>query len=180
LFFGNDAGQITASDHARYFRCIEIKDYFQETDAGILDALMYLPVEYVVTSSFTAMDKQSAIKALDDQIDKLEMTDDAAKSLLADLKVGLDMVSSGYISFGKSHQTLVVFADSPERLVKDTNIVTSTLEDLGLIVTYSTLSLGAAYFAQLPGNYTLRPRLSTLSSLNFAEMESFHNFFSGK
>ncbi|STL49328.1 putative Pilx3-4/VirB3-4 protein, putative conjugal transfer protein [Escherichia coli] len=134
---------------------------------------MYLPVEYVVTSSFTAMDKQSAIKALDDQIDKLEMTDDAAKSLLADLKVGLDMVSSGYISFGKSHQTLVVFADSPERLVKDTNIVTSTLEDLGLIVTYSTLSLGAAYFAQLPGNYTLRPRLSTLSSLNFAEMESF-------
>ncbi|MCQ6635980.1 hypothetical protein NO375_23705, partial [Escherichia coli] len=43
--------------------------------------------------------------------------------------------------FGKSHQTLVVFADSPERLVKDTNIVTSTLEDLGLIVIYSTLSL---------------------------------------
>lgn len=34
--------------------------------------------------------------------------------------------------------------------MKDTNIVTSTLEDLGLIVTYSTLSLGAAYFAQLP------------------------------
>ncbi len=87
LFFGNDAGQITASDHARYFRCIEIKDYFQETDAGIFDALMYLPVEYVQTSSFTPIDKQSAIKALDDQIDKLEMTDDAAKSLLADLKV---------------------------------------------------------------------------------------------
>ncbi len=88
---------------------------------------MYLPVEYVQTSSFTPIDKQSAIKALDDQIDKLEMTDDAAKSLLADLKVGLDMVSSGYISFGKSHQTLIVYADSPERLVKDTNIVTTTL-----------------------------------------------------
>lgn len=180
LFFGNDAGQITASDHARYFRCIEIKDYFQETDAGIFDALMYLPVEYVFTSSFTTMDKQASIKALDDQIDKLEMTDDAAKSLLADLHVGLDMVSSGYNSFGKSHQTLIVFADTPERLVKDTNIVTTTLEDLGLIITYSTLSLGAAYFAQLPGNYNLRPRLCTLSSLNFAEMESFHNFFTGK
>ncbi|NJF84463.1 conjugal transfer protein, partial [Salmonella enterica subsp. enterica serovar Anatum] len=50
--------------------------------------------------------------------------------------------------------------------------------DLRLIVTYSTLSLVAAYFAQLPGNYTLRPRLSTLSSLNFAEMHSFHYFFS--
>ncbi|EPU1275845.1 VirB3 family type IV secretion system protein [Escherichia coli] len=180
LFFGNDAGQITASQNARYFRSIEIKDYFQETDAGIFDALMYLPVEYVFTSSFTSMDKQAAVKALDDQIDKLELTDDAAKSLLADLRVGLDMVSSGYNSFGKCHQTLIVFADTPERLVKDTNIVTTTLEDLGLIVTYSTLSLGAAFFSQLPGNYNLRPRLSMLSSLNFAEMESFHNFFHGK
>jgi type IV secretion system protein VirB4 len=34
--------------------------------------LMYLPVEYVQTSSFTPIDKQSAIKALDDQIDKLK------------------------------------------------------------------------------------------------------------
>ncbi len=108
---------------------------------------MYLPVEYVFTSSFTSMDKQAAVKALDDQIDKLELTDDAAKSLLADLRVGLDMVSSGYNSFGKCHQTLIVFADTPERLVKDTNIVTTTLEDLGLIVTYSTLSLGAAAFS---------------------------------
>lgn len=156
LFFGNDAGQITASDNARYFRCIEIKDYFQETDAGIFDALMYLPVEYVLTSSFTAMDRQAAIKALDDQIDKLEMTDDAAKSLLADLKVGLDMVSSGYTSFGKCHQTLIVYADTPERLVKDTNIVTTTLEDLGLIVTYSTISLRVRR-KEIPGVTTLSP-----------------------
>ncbi len=41
--------------------------------------------------------------------------------------------------------------------MKDTNIVTSTLEDLGLIVTYSTLSLGAAYFAQLPGKLYASP-----------------------
>ncbi len=39
------------------------------------------------------------------------------------------MVSSGYISFGKSHQTTVVFADSPG-VCENTNIVTSTLEDL--------------------------------------------------
>ncbi|STF64251.1 putative Pilx3-4/VirB3-4 protein, putative conjugal transfer protein [Escherichia coli] len=83
------------------------------------------------------------------------------------------MVSSGYIIFREIASDPGCLCGFTERLVKDTNIVTSTLEDLGLIVTYSTLSLGAAYFAQLPGNYTLRPRLSTLSSLNFAEMESF-------
>ncbi len=63
--------------------------------------------------------------------------------------------------------------------MKKIRIVTTTLEDTGLIVTYSTLS-GCCLFLSVAGNYNLRPRLSMLSSLNFAEMESFHNFFHGK
>ncbi|EOI3591734.1 VirB3 family type IV secretion system protein [Proteus mirabilis] len=180
LFFGGDAGQISISEPMRYFRMIEIKDYFQNTEAGIFDALMYLPVEYTLTTSFTALNKRDAVKKLDDQREKLEMTDDAAKSQITDLEVAVDMVSSGYLSMGYSHFTLCVFADSPDELVKNTNMITNTLQNLGLIISYSTLSLGAAFFSQLPGNYTLRPRLSILSSLNYAEMECFHNFFTGK
>ncbi|EBB7895780.1 VirB3 family type IV secretion system protein [Escherichia coli] len=180
LFFGNDAGQVSAGDDARYFRVIEIKDYFQNTETGIFDALMFVPVEYVLTTSFTSLKKRESIKRLDDQIEKLALTNDAAESQMEALTVGLDMLSSGFISFGQSSFSLMVYADSPDELVKNSNMVTNILQDLGLIVTYSTLSLGAAYFAQLPANYTLRPRLSMISSLNFVEMESFHNFFSGK
>ncbi|MBQ0656053.1 VirB3 family type IV secretion system protein [Proteus mirabilis] len=180
IFFGGDAGQISISEPMRYFRIIEIKDYFQDTESGIFDSLMYMPVEYTLTTSFTPLDKREAIQKLDDQREKLEMTDDAAKSQITDLEVAVDMVSSGYLSMGHSHLTLCVFADSPDELVKNTNMVTGALQDLGLILSYSTLSLGAAFFSQLPGNYTLRPRLSILSSLNYAEMECFHNFFTGK
>lgn len=180
LFFGNDAGQIGAGDDARYFRILEIKDYFQNTETGIFDALMYLPVEYVLTTSFTSMKKREAVKRLDDQLDKLEMTDDAAKSQMDALTVGVDMLSSGFISFGLSSFTLTVYADSPDELVANSNILTNTLQDMGLIVTNATLSLGAGFFSQLPANYTYRPRLSMISSLNFVEMECFHNFFSGK
>ena len=34
--------------------------------------------------------------------------------------------------------------------------------------------------AQLPGNYNLRPRAGELSSLNFVELASLHNFYPGK
>ncbi|MEX9225588.1 VirB3 family type IV secretion system protein [Providencia rettgeri] len=180
IFFGGDAGQISISSPMRYFRIIEIKEFFQATEAGIFDSLMYMPVEYTLTTSFTPLGKRDAIKKLDDQREKLEMTDDAAKSQIQDLEVAVDMVSSGYLSMGHSHFTLCVFADSPDELVKNTNMVTDALQNLGLIISYSTLSLGAAFFSQLPGNYTLRPRLSILSSLNYAEMECFHNFFTGK
>ncbi|EJJ8281102.1 VirB3 family type IV secretion system protein [Salmonella enterica] len=180
IFFGQDSGQIGAGENARYFRIIEIKDYFQNTETGIFDALMYLPVEYIVTSSFTCLGRQESIKKLDDQIKLLSSNDDAAKTQIADLEVAQDMVASGLISFGNTHLSLMVLADTPEDLVKDTNIVDNVLKELGLITTYSTLSLAAAFFSQLPAVYELRPRLAAMSSLNYAEMESFHNFFSGK
>ncbi|APG53528.1 TPA: VirB3 family type IV secretion system protein [Klebsiella aerogenes] len=180
VFFGSDSGQLSAGSDARYFRIIEIKDYFQHTESGIFDALMYVPVEYIMTSSFTILRKKESTKRLDDQLDKLVIANDAAVTQQNQLIVGTDMLASGLIAFGNASFSLLVYADSPEELIKNSNMVANILQDLGLVVTYSGLSLGAAYFAQLPANYTLRPRLSMISSLNFVEMESFHNFFSGK
>lgn len=180
VFFGSDSGQTGSGSDATYFRIIEIKDYFQHTESGIFDALMYLPVEFTLTTSFSSVSKQVATKRLDDQLGRLALVNDAAKTQQQQLLVGADMLASGLISFGSAGFSLLVRADTPEQLVNDSNTVAAALQDLGLVVTYSGLSLGAAFFAQLPGNYTLRPRLSMISSLNFAEMESFHNFFSGK
>lgn len=42
------------------------------------------------------------------------------------------------------------------------------------------MSLPAAYFAQLPAVFHLRPRLSPVSNVNFVELASFHNFYQGK
>ena len=180
VFFGNDAAQISAGQDNRYFRSLEIKDYFSNTETGIFDALMHIPVEYVFTSTFETVGRQQAAKAITDQLEKLDMTGDAAESQKEDLLLAQDMLASGLISFGKCHQTLVIYSESPEQLVKDTNIVVNTLQELGLVIAYSTLSLGAAFFAQLPANKRYRPRVSQISSLNFAEMEPFHNIFSGK
>lgn len=86
------------------------------------------------------------------------------------------MLQSGIISFGKYHQTLIVSAPTSEQVIRDTNTLADTLKDLGFIMTLSRESLSAAYLAQLPGVYHLRPRLVPVSSLNYAEMVSFHNF----
>lgn len=180
LFFGSDSGQITAGDNGRYFRIIEIKDYFSKSDTGIFDALMMIPVEYNLVTSFTAVKKRISLNKIDHQIKDLTNAGDAAISQIDDLIVAKDMLVSGLISFGDASFSLLVYGDTPEDLIQKTNIVSDILQDLGLIITFSTLSLGAAFFAQLPGNYTLRPRLSLISSLNYAEMEPFHNFHSGK
>lgn len=96
------------------------------------------------------------------------------------MEVAKDLHGSGVISFGKYHYSLVSYADSPDELTANTNKVMTILEDLGMIVSLSMLSLGAAYLAQFPGVYHLRPRLALMRSQNFVDFESFHDFFFGK
>ena len=45
-----------------------------------------------------------------------------------------------------------------------------------MLVAREDLALEAAFWAQLPGNFTLRPRKSPITSRNLAAMAPFHNF----
>lgn len=180
VYLSQDTGQISSARGRRFFRSIEIKDYCESSETGLMDALAYLPVTYIMTTSFTAMGKQEAQEAIKDKIKKLKSAGDEGASQLEDLEVAKDLHTSGVISFGQFHYSLMIFADSLDALTEQTNSVITLLEDLGLIVALSTLSLGAAYLAQLPGVFHLRPRLALMSSQNFVDFESFHNFFPGK
>lgn len=180
VFFSQSFGQVNSPRGKRFFRSIEIKDYCESSETGLMDALAYLPVTYVMTTSFTALGKQEAQKEINDKIKKLKSAGDEAVSQLTDMMVAKDLHSSGVISFGRFHYSLMVYSDSLDELTEHTNSIVTMMEDLGLIVALSELSLGAAFFAQLPGVFHLRPRLALMSSQNFVDFESFHNFMPGK
>lgn len=180
LFFSGESGQRNTRHGTDFFRSLEIKDYAPESGTGLLDVLMYVPCSYVMTQSFTCMEKDEAQDAVKTAIKRLNSAEDDAVSQQTDLLVALDLLQSGHISFGNYHFSLIVSAPTLDGLVKDTNVIANGLSQAGILSTLSSLSLAAAYFAQMPGVYTLRPRLVPLSSKNFVELASFHNFFSGK
>ncbi|MDT3268703.1 VirB3 family type IV secretion system protein [Pseudomonas amygdali pv. morsprunorum] len=181
VFFGPETGQISVIDKRRFFRSLEIKDVStREIADGMLDVLLYADVEYVMTQSLTLMSKTEALKSISSVQKKLRSVDDEAVSQAEALRLAKDELTSGDISFGNYHFTLFVYADSVERLVKDTNALVASFTDIGLIMTLSTQSLAPAFCAQLPGVFHLRPRLAPISSKNFSELASFHNFYTGK
>src|SRR5699024_6502889 len=63
---------------------------------------------------------------------------------------------------------------------KITNDAFSILENRGFIVSLSNIALDESYFSQLPTNFQFRPRVSLISSLNFAGLNSLHNNPIGK
>lgn len=176
VFFTTDTAECQTVGGSRFFRSLEIKDYSPETATGLLDALLYAESEYVLTQSFTCMARDEAQKHIRLAEKRLTSADDDAISQREELIVLRDLLQSGHVSCGKYHFSLLVSSDSPEQVVKDTNALAQPFADLGIMTTLSTLSLPAAYLAQLPGIYTLRPRLVAVSSQNFADLASLHNF----
>lgn len=176
LFFSTDTGQCSGIDGQTYFRSLEIKDYATETYTGLFDALLYADCDYVLTQSFTCMAKEEARNYIKLTSKRLKSAEDDAISQQEDLIVARDLLQSGHITFGKYHFSLVVSSTDAEQVIRDTNSLAEPMKDLGIITTLSTLSLPAAYLAQLPGVYELRPRLVPVSSQNYADMASLHNF----
>ncbi|SET71089.1 VirB3 family type IV secretion system protein [Kosakonia radicincitans] len=179
-FFTADSGQVNHVDGTTYFRGLEIGEFSPDTGTGILDSMLSAPCDLVITQSYTCMSREESRKRINSTLKRLISSNDDSISQRLDLEVALDLLQSGHIAFGKHHFSLMVFSDSLEQLKEDTGEMSNALNNIGLTPVAATISLPAAFFAQLPGNYTLRPRLGELSSQNFSELTVMHNYFPGK
>lgn len=180
VFFGSDTGQIKTVRGSRFFRSIEIKDFIPETASGVFDALLYSNAEYIATHSFTLMSKSEGLASIRQTEKQMASTEDDAISQFEQLAEAKDELVAGNIAFGKYHYSLIVYADTLADLERDVSNITSTFIDLGFVISFSSLSLPAAFVSQLPGIYHLRPRLAPVSSRNYVELASMHNFYQGK
>jgi type IV secretion system protein VirB4 len=100
-------------------------------------------------------------------------------------------LTSNDFVMGDHHFSLQVLCDVPvddsddsSPRLKELNdhvaLARALLADTGMTVAREDLALEAAFWAQLPGNFPMRPRKAPISSRNFAAMAPFHNFPTGR
>ncbi len=180
IFPSQHTMQLNYNDGTRKFvKAIELKDYPNVSFSGIFDSLMYANVEYTITQSFTPLSKKEARDELTKQQKRLMAAEDDAISQISELSSALDELQSDII-FGEYHFSIVIYADKQNECERIANQIAVVLQDLGFLATQANIALEATYFAQLPANFMLRPRLHTISSKNYASFMALHNFPRGK
>ncbi len=103
------------------------------------------------------------------------------------LRDALDALTSNEFVMGEHHLSLQVQtpwvrpgAGEAERAIgqlqDDVALARSLLADCGMTVAREDLALEAAFWAQLPGAFSWRPRASVITSRNFAAMAPFHDY----
>jgi type IV secretion system protein VirB4 len=181
LSFGGDKLELRHGDRRRYAALVDIKEYADAVEPGILNALLYEASEFIETQSFSILPRREAMRALELQRDQLIASDDVVETQVADMDVALNELGDGQFCMGEYHYSLVVFgedvADAGRRAAQAIGAVG---EASSLQMSPVDLVADAAWFAQMPGNWQWRPRDAKLSSRAFAALASGHNFARGK
>lgn len=182
IFFGKEAFEIRGAktEDVKLGAMLSLKEYCNHTAPGMLDGLLRLPHEFILTQSFEFVPREPVLRTMRRIRRQLESTEQGAHTLEADVGEGIDSAASGINVFGNHHLTVAVTGKSETALNQAVSQIVTEFVNGGNVVVREDVNMEAAYWAQMPGNFHLIARKSLITNQNFAGFASLHNFPSGK
>jgi type IV secretion system protein VirB4 len=160
----------------QYAGILAIQDYPSSTFPGILNGLLSLPFEFVLTQSFTFLSKANAQGRMSRQQARMVNAGDVAESQIADISAALDDLISNRFVMGAHSLSLLVYAEDQKGLNENINAAGSALSHVGIKYAREEAGIAGSFYAQLPGNFGYRVRVGDITSRNFAGFSAFHNY----
>ncbi len=180
-FFGKGGlMSLKGPTRTQYGAIVAIQDYPASTCPGILNELLGMPFEFVLSQSFTFLSKAVAVGRMKRQQARMINAGDVAESQIADINEALDDLVSNRFVMGAHHLSLIIRADDQKRLNESINAAGASLSDSGMKWAREEAGLAGSFWAQLPGNFEYRVRVGDITSRNFAGFSSFHNYPLGR
>lgn len=165
---------------AIYGGVVTIQEYPALTCPGLLNDMLGMPFEMVISQSFTFLSKAVAIGRMRRQQARMVNAGDVATSQIDDIDEALDDLSSNRFVMGTHSLSILIHAKSQKELNGHISDAGSALSDAGMKWTREDSGIAGAFWAQLPGNFSYRVRVGDITSRNFAGFSSFHNFPIGR
>lgn len=178
--FGLDTMETRRAGTRDFAAILSLKEYPDTTRAGMLDNLLRLPHEMVLSESFAPADRQGARERIDLAVRRLKSADAEAMAERAQMMAARDALGAGQAGFGDHHLTLLVRETSLFALERASAAAASALAEIGIIALREDTNLEPAFWAQFPGNENYAVRRALISTANAAGFLSLHGFPLGR
>lgn len=180
-FFGKGGlMSLKTPNRERYASIIAIQEYPSMTQPGLLDDLLGMPFEMVISQSFTFLSKPVAVGRMQRQHGRMVNAGDLAKSQINAIHDALDDLISNRFVMGAHNISVMIYADNRKQLTEHVNLAGSSLSNIGIKWTREEMGIAGSFYAMLPGNFEYRVRVGDITSLNFAGFSSLHNYPLGR
>jgi len=178
--FGLDAMELRGSGAPDFAAILGLKEYPEATSPGLLDPLLRLPFEMIVTESYAPNERTTARERIDLALRRSRSVDEEAAAERADMMAARDALGNGAVGFGDHHLTVLVRESALDRLDDATAACAAALADTGAIAVREDTNLEPSFWAQFPGNEEYVVRSALITSANMASFGSFHGFALGQ
>jgi type IV secretion system protein VirB4 len=176
ISFGLDTLEMQGAGAQGFAGLLSVKEYPSTTRAGLIDGVLRLGSECVLTESFAPADRQIARERMDLAIRRLRAADDDMATERREMLSAKDALVSGQTGFGDHHLSLLVRAPTMTALDAAVSEAASTLADIGAVVVREDVNLEPGFWAQFPGNESYAVRRALISTSNAAGFISLHGF----
>ncbi len=172
--FGLDAMELRGAGLPGFAALVSVKDYPEATAPGLLDPLLAVDAELVLTETWAPADRQIARERIDLALRRLRAADEDAMAERAELHAARDALGMGAAAYGDHHLTVLVRGDTLPVLDIGVTAVASALADAGAIAVREDVNLEPGFWAQFPGNEQYIVRRALISSANMACFAACH------
>jgi type IV secretion system protein VirB4 len=178
--FGLDAIETHHAGGRGFAGMLSVKEYPDATRAGLIDNILRLPHELVLTESFAPADRQVARERIDLAIRRLRSADEEAGAERREMLTARDALGAGQAGFGDHHLSLMVRADDLAALDGAMASAGAALADLGAVAVREDVNMEPGFWGQFPGNEAYLVRRALISTANAAGFLSLHGMPFGK
>ncbi len=182
LFFGPNAVEIRGAspEDTRLGAIISVNEYPALTGPGMLNPMLKVPHEYIVTQSFAIIDKPKALYEMERVGRQIDMSDEAGSIVADQLNEGRDELLSSEAIYGLHHLSVLCLGKTMEEVTRCVTDVGTALTEVSALWVREDLNCEPAFWAALPGNLPYVARKAMISSKNMAGFSSLHNYPSGR
>jgi type IV secretion system protein VirB4 len=169
-FHGNTPGS------HQFAAVVSLKGYPKATHSVLLDVLLQLKSQYISTQSFVPLVSHVGTQKVKNKQVLLNQSEDDAISQQDALAQLRDDIASENASVGYHHHSMLVLGDSVEDVYRQVAEIETVLMENGIGMVREVLGLRPAFASLLPGNFHRAFRASLITSHNYCDLNSLHNY----
>ena len=174
--FGLDALEVTGAGGRSFAAMLSIKEYPAETRPGLIDNILRLPCELVLTETFAPADRQIARERIDLALRRQKASEEDSGTERREMLAARDALGAGQAGFGDHHFSLMVRAGDLAELDAAMATAAAGIADIGAIAVREDVNLEPLFWGQFPGNEAYIVRRALISTANAAGFISLHGF----
>ncbi len=178
IAFGNNEIEVISGKDKNFSAILSLKEY-SEISTELLDKVLQMPFEFVISQSFDFSYRESELEFAKHQDKMLRISNDQIFRDISGFTNFFEAVNGTATDYGKLQTTFMIVSKTREELNKDVKLIAEQFQALGMVIVREDCFMEDCFWSQLPANFRFLKRQKIINSYRVAGFASLYSFASG-